>query len=140
MNHASDMLRMLEPGVRPVGSPGRAAAPASPVERQSFEQMLRTAQRGRPIVFSAHAQERLRESGTSFDAAEIEAIAEAAARAEAKGGRDALMLMEGRGLIVNLPNRTVVTVLDEARMSEGVVTQIDSAVWVPTAAPEGGPR
>jgi len=129
---------MLEPSVRPAGMPGRTAQPASPVERQSFEQMLRSAQRGQPLVFSAHAQQRLDEAGLAFDAAQMQALAEATARAEAKGGRDTLMLMEGQGLIVNVPNRTVVTVLDEGRMADGVVTQIDSAVWVPTAASADG--
>lgn len=133
MSQASDLLRLLEPGVRPVGAPARTAQPARPIEGQSFEQMLRSARGGQPITFSAHAQQRLQEAGLSFDADRMRAIAEAAARAEAKGGRDTLMLVEGRGLIVNVPNRTVVTVLDHQRMNEGVVTQIDSAVWVPDA-------
>lgn len=137
MTNASDLLRMLEPSVRPAGMPGPAAQPTAPVERQSFEEMLRSAQAGQPLVFSAHAQQRLEEAGVSFDATQMQAMAEAVSRAEAKGGRDTLMLVEGRGLIVNVPNRTVVTVLEEGRMADGVVTQIDSAVWVPTPASEG---
>jgi flagellar operon protein len=137
MTQASDLLRMLEPGVRPAGAPGRTAQPPRPIEGQSFDQMLRSAQRGQPLVFSAHAQQRLQEAGLNFGPTQLDAIAEAAARAHAKGGRETLMLVEGRGLIVNVPNRTVVTVLDQSRMNDGVVTNIDSAVWVqsPTTEP-----
>jgi hypothetical protein len=38
----ADLLRMLEPAVRPVG-PGRCTTPRQPVESQSFESLLQEA-------------------------------------------------------------------------------------------------
>jgi hypothetical protein len=40
------------------------------------------------------------------------------------------MLLGGTALIVNIPNRTVVTALDGASMKDNVFTQIDSAVII----------
>jgi len=40
MSNAVDLLRMLEPAVRPVAQPGSRASQAQPFESQSFESLL----------------------------------------------------------------------------------------------------
>jgi flagellar operon protein len=136
MSNESQMLRMLEPSVRPMGSPAPAVRPQKPVEQKSFSELLESAEKGfgagldRPLKLSGHAQQRLAEGGVELSDAQMGALASAATKAEAKGARDTLMLMDNMGLIVNIPNRTVVTVMPEERMQSGVVTQIDSTVLV----------
>jgi flagellar operon protein len=137
----SQLLRMLEPAVRPVGSPSPASRATRPVEQQDFGELLKRAGdagAGRPLKLSRHASERLAERGVELSDRHMQALAQAADAAEAKGARDTLMLMDRLGMIVSVPNRTVLTVLPAERMQSGVVTQIDSAVWVdgPAVEPE----
>lgn len=40
MTSGADLLRMLEPAVRPVGAPAPSTRPAAPLEEQSFESLL----------------------------------------------------------------------------------------------------
>ena len=53
---------------------------------------------------------------------------EGLAKAAAKGGRDSLVLVDGTAFVVSVPNRTVVTAVDQAHMRDQVFTNIDSAV------------
>lgn len=127
------MLRMLEPAVRPLGTPTPSVRPSAPLEQKGFEQLLHEAEttvRAEGLKYSAHAQRRLDEMGLELTERQAVALNAAADQADARGSRDALILMERLGLIVNVPNRTVVTVLDPQRMRSGVVTQIDSTVLV----------
>lgn len=59
-------------------------------------------------------------------------IARATDQAAARGARDSLLLMDDVALVVNVPNRTVVTALDPSRMENGIVTNIDATVFVST--------
>ncbi len=140
MSQGAELLRALEPPVRPAGSPAPSVKPASPIERRSFDELLRDAAaaaestRAEPIRISAHALKRLEQMGIELNDGELQAIGEATDLAAAKGARESLMLMERLGLIVNIPNRTVITALNEQRMNEGIITQIDSTVWVKPSA------
>ena len=130
---AAQLMRMLEPAVRPMGTPAPRVAPQTPIEQQDFDEVLRNAQATEPVKISGHAQQRLSQMGVSLDDAQMAALGEATDRAAAKGANESLMLMDRLGLIVNIPNRTVVTALSQQRMSQGIVTQIDSTVWVNSA-------
>jgi flagellar operon protein len=136
MSDSQQLLRMLEPAVRPIGSPSPGRAPSKPLDQQSFAEVLESIgskPRGscsEPLKFSHHAQQRLQQQGVTLTDTQRQALADAADRAEAKGARDTLMMMDTLGLVVNIPNRTVVTALTGDRMRDGVITQIDSAVMV----------
>ncbi len=129
MGNEQALLRMLEPAVRPTGVPEPRVRPQRPMEQRSFDEVLRGLA-DRPLKFSANAQQKLADRGIELSDAQVQALKDATDKAEMKGARDALMLMNRLGLIVNVPNRTVLTVLGEDRMSGGVITQIDSAVMV----------
>ena len=43
MAHEDELLRMLEPAVRPAGAPSRSAAPTRPIEQLEFDALLRRA-------------------------------------------------------------------------------------------------
>ncbi|MBP1973418.1 TIGR02530 family flagellar biosynthesis protein [Cohnella thailandensis] len=99
-----------------------AASHADP----SFEQLLAQAR----LKFSHHAEQRLQQRGIKFQPEQIDRIASALDQAEAKGAKDSLVLFRDIAMIVNVPNRTVVTAMDGSSMREHVFTQIDSAVVV----------
>ncbi|MFD0698380.1 TIGR02530 family flagellar biosynthesis protein [Paenibacillus sp. GCM10027628] len=100
----------------------RATTPGKP----TFQNLLQD----QFVRFSHHAEVRLKERGIQIQPEQMDKISSAIDKAAAKGAKDALMLLNGNALIVNVPNRTVVTALDGKSMNEHVFTQIDSAVII----------
>lgn len=81
-----------------------------------------------PVKFSNHAVERMVSRGIRFSPQDLERINEAVGRAQAKGSKDSLILMNDSALIVSVKNKTVVTVMDKAALKENVFTNIDSTI------------
>jgi flagellar operon protein len=107
-------------------APGVARQGAAP----SFGQALQTAMRhDGDVRISTHARERLRERNITLGEADMQRIGAAAEMVAAKGGRDALVVMDKVGLILDVANRTVVTAIERQRMQDNVFTNIDSAVF-----------
>ncbi|THF81342.1 flagellar biosynthesis protein [Cohnella fermenti] len=108
----------------PASSDGGTAAVSE--SEKSFRTLLEEAR----LKFSHHAAQRLEQRGIRFQPEQLDRIASAIDQAEAKGAKDSLVLYRDVAMIVNVPNRTVVTALDGTSMREHVFTQIDSAVVV----------
>ncbi|WP_373229588.1 TIGR02530 family flagellar biosynthesis protein [Cohnella sp.] len=92
----------------------------------SFREVLDKQQ----LKFSHHAEQRLQQRGIELLPDQLERIANAVDQAAAKGAKDSLVLFRDIAMIVNVPNRTVVTAMDGNSMKEHIFTQIDSAVVV----------
>ncbi|WP_017813681.1 MULTISPECIES: TIGR02530 family flagellar biosynthesis protein [Paenibacillus] len=83
------------------------------------------------LKFSNHASKRLEQRGIEFSKEQMNSLNQAIDKAAAKGSKDSLILMQNNvALIVNVPNRTVVTAMDGNSMKDNVFTQIDSAVII----------
>ena len=82
------------------------------------------------LRFSAHANQRMLERKIALDAPTMAKVNDAVDRAAAKGVEDTLVLTNGAALIVNVPNRTVVTAMERGAMEGNVFTNIDGAVIV----------
>lgn len=80
------------------------------------------------VKFSQHAVDRMMSRGISFNNQDISKLNEAIQRAETKGGKDTLVLMNDAALIVSVKNKTVVTVMDKNALKENVFTNIDSTI------------
>jgi flagellar operon protein len=80
------------------------------------------------VKFSNHAITRLESRNIKFNEAEMNKIQNAIEKAEAKGSKDALVLMNDTALIVNIPNKTVVTAIQVEQQNENIFTNIDSVV------------
>jgi len=93
-----------------------------------LEQTLR--QKGE-VRFSAHARQRLESRGIELSTEEVTGIGKALDQAAAKGARESLFLLDRVALVVNVPNRTVITALPNQEAGNTVFTNIDSAVVVP---------
>lgn len=96
----------------------------------SFAASLAEAAGRTPLKFSAHATSRLASRNIRFSSQDLARVEQAADLAARRGSRDALLMMDTLGLVVNIQNRTVLTALDLANMNDGVVTNIDSTVLV----------
>ncbi|WP_054958695.1 TIGR02530 family flagellar biosynthesis protein [Paenibacillus dakarensis] len=82
------------------------------------------------LKFSNHAAKRLEQRGIELKGDQLAQIHSAIEKAAAKGSKESLILMNDMALIVNIPNRTVVTAMDNQSMKDNVFTQIDSAVII----------
>ena len=80
------------------------------------------------VRFSRHAEIRLKQRGIQLEADQLAKLNQAINKAAAKGAKDSLILLNEMALIVNIPNRTVVTAMEESQITDNVFTQIDSAV------------
>ncbi len=80
------------------------------------------------IKFSGHAQTRLASRQITLTEGDMAKLGDAITRAQAKGARESLVLMDKAALVVSVPNRTVITAVARDDMKENIFTNIDSAV------------
>ena len=99
----------------------------------SFQDVLKQketekAQAGQELKFSKHASGRLNERGISLSGSQMERLEDGVRRAQEKGIRDSLVIVDDLAFIVNVPNSTVVTAMDSTRTDDNVFTNINGAV------------
>ncbi|HHY47676.1 MAG TPA: flagellar biosynthesis protein [Firmicutes bacterium] len=118
-----------EPQAHPV-SGGRPVPAATGPGRdsESFDAILRRELDNRAVRFSAHAEARIRMRNIKFTDEDFARLQRGVERVAAKGVRDTLVLLDGVALVVNVPNRTVITAVDGPSLKESVFTNIDGAV------------
>ncbi len=118
----------LHPAHGPAATPSQALSAA---RSGDFASVLdRALGQGRAVRFSAHAMQRLSDRNIQFTAADHARIAKSTDAASAKGSREALLIMDRLALIVGVPNRTVITVIEPDAGENTVFTNIDSVVVV----------
>lgn len=91
--------------------------------RKSLDAAIR-----KPLKFSKHASNRLADRNIELTANQMERLAEGAQKAGVKGIRDSLVMVDNLAFIVNVPNSTVVTAMDQNQADENIFTNIDGAV------------
>ncbi|MCI9447071.1 MAG: flagellar protein [Lachnospiraceae bacterium] len=107
------------------------AAQTSP--EVSFEDILKRRQsvdENSALKFSKHASMRLQSRNIELSSEQQERLETGAEKAEAKGMRESLVIVDTYSFIVNVPSKTVVTAMDQAESSENVYTNIDGAVII----------
>lgn len=97
-------------------------------EGLSFREILSSRQSTGEVRFSKHAAGRLAERNIKLTEGQMERLNEGTARAEQKGIRDSLVIVDQLAFIVNIPNNTVVTAMNQQDTAENVFTNIDGAV------------
>lgn len=100
----------------------------------SFQDILnqKTQQTGTDseLKFSKHAVNRLSDRNIELTDEQLERLNDGTKKAEAKGINESLVLVDGLAFIVNVPNNTVITAMDQAETTENVFTNIDGAVII----------
>ena len=76
----------------------------------------------RDVKISKHAALRLEARNISLDTLRLEKLRTAVDKAQAKGVKDSLVVMEDVALLVNIPNRTVITAVNQSELKENVFT------------------
>ena len=125
-----------QPVSPPAGDAGRTqdAAPGAgsgqPFDVVLREQLLQAATppASAPVKFSTHAQQRLQQRDITLGAADVAKINQAVDRAQEKGGKESLILLDDMAFVVSVKNRVVITAVDQPSMKQNVFTNIDSVV------------
>ena len=81
------------------------------------------------LKFSNHAMKRLESRNIQLSPNDMTKIQTAVDKAQSKGSKDSLVMMDSTAFIVNIPNRTVVTAVPVGEDNENVFTNIDSVVF-----------
>jgi hypothetical protein len=124
----AQLLRQLEPAVRPGSAPAAPARTVPSVERADFGELLSlvskgTIHSGRPAAVAPGAA-----IAPPLQPAQLDRIAAAADLLEAAGAKRALLLVDGRGLVLDVESRHITSELSASSPPE--VVAIDAAVSV----------
>ena len=82
------------------------------------------------VKFSKHAANRLSERGIELSDSQMERLQAGTLKAGAKGINESLVLVDQLAFIVNVPNNTVVTAMNQTETEENIFTNIDGAVII----------
>lgn len=101
----------------------------------SFEEVLRRQQSlsaagNEKLKFSKHATQRLESRGISLSEEQNTRLQSGVEKASAKGINESLVLVDSLAFIVNVPNKTVVTAMDQTETQSNIFTNIDGAVII----------
>ncbi|MEG0805168.1 MAG: TIGR02530 family flagellar biosynthesis protein [Lachnospiraceae bacterium] len=104
------------------------------VSELSFEEILQQKQKlTKPqeiqeLKFSKHASQRLEERNMNLSQEQKVRLETGAIRAGEKGIKESLVIVDSMAFIVNVPNNTVVTAMDQNDSADHIFTNIDGAV------------
>ncbi|MGL5259253.1 MAG: TIGR02530 family flagellar biosynthesis protein [Lachnospiraceae bacterium] len=82
------------------------------------------------VKFSKHASNRLEMREIQLTKEQVTRLNEGTAMASAKGIKESLVMVDEFAFIVNIPNNTVVTAMEQSERSSNIFTNIDGAVIV----------
>ncbi len=112
-------------------NPTRKTDSSVNAEGFSFQEILQQKSEGTgALKFSKHAIGRLADRDIELSDSQLERLEVGAKKAEQKGIRDSLVIVDQLAFIVNVPNRTVVTAMDSTETSDNIFTNINGAVII----------
>lgn len=80
------------------------------------------------LKFSKHASQRLTDRNIELSEEQNLRLEEGVQKAGAKGINESLVIVDSLAFIVNIPNNTVVTAIDQTESDDNIFTNIDGAV------------
>jgi len=99
------------------------------VDKDLFNQVLKKEiSSTEELKFSRHAQERIDSRQIKLDQSHILRLKEAVEKAQTKGARESLVLLDDLAFVVSIKNKTVITAVDGESRRGNVFTNIDSAI------------
>ena len=99
----------------------------------SFQDILNAKQQEKAsettdLKFSKHASMRLADRNMNLTEEQNKRLENGVAKASEKGINESLVLIDSMAFIVNVPNKTVVTAMNQTETNSNVFTNIDGAV------------
>lgn len=112
-------------------NPAAESKPLGTLDGKSFEDIFQQKLKSTSALkFSKHASQRLDDRNIELTEEQSQRLEEGVQKASAKGITDSLVLMDSLAFIVNVPNQTVVTAIDQTESEDNIFTNIDGAVIV----------
>ncbi|WP_028236284.1 TIGR02530 family flagellar biosynthesis protein [Pseudobutyrivibrio sp. MD2005] len=112
-------------------NPAAESRPLGNINGASFEDIFKQKlQSASDLKFSKHATQRLDDRNIELTEEQSLRLSEGVQKAQEKGITDSLVLVDTLAFIVNVPNQTVVTAMDQTESDENIFTNIDGAVIV----------
>ena len=112
-------------------NPAAESRPLGNLNGASFEEIFKQKLEGTSeLKFSKHASQRLDDRNIKLSEEQSLRLEEGVLKASEKGITDSLVLVDTLAFIVNVPNQTVVTAMDQTESEENIFTNIDGAVIV----------
>jgi len=104
-------------------------------ESRTFEDILNqktglSSENLQSLKFSKHADERMADRNIFLTEEQLGRLAKGARKADEKGIRESLVIMDNLSFIVNVKNKTVITAMDHTDSEEHIYTNIDGAVII----------
>lgn len=129
MDNRINFTQAIHP-VRNINSPKNTVR-ANSRDSAAFKEILeKKLESSNTIKFSKHAQDRLNSRSIMLSDKELNQLAEGVKKAEEKGARDSLIMLNDIAYVVSIKNKTVITAVDNNSLEERVFTNIDSAVFM----------
>jgi len=82
------------------------------------------------VKFSKHSIDRIKNRNLNLTENDYQKLVEAVNRAEQKGIKDSLIIINNKAFVVNLKSRTIVTAIDSQTLKNSIFTNIDGAVII----------
>ena len=112
-------------------NPAAESRPLGNINGASFEEIFKQKlESASELKFSKHATQRLDDRNIELTEEQSLRLNEGVQKAQVKGITDSLVLVDTLAFIVNVPNQTVVTAMDQTESDENIFTNIDGAVIV----------
>ena len=109
------------------------SAVSKETSKVSFEDILKQKQEvsaSDTLKFSKHAAMRLEDRNINLSKDQSERLEAGVLKASEKGIQESLVMVDSLAFIVNVPNKTVVTAMDQGESDQNVFTNIDGSVIV----------
>lgn len=104
---------------------------SSALKGSSFEEILKqTHVQSQELKFSKHASMRLESRNIELSSEQKERLEYGTVKAKEKGIRESLVIVDSLAFIVNVPNKTVVTAMEQSESNDNIYTNIDGAVII----------
>ena len=97
---------------------------------KSFQEIFQKIKSGDTVKFSKHASNRLESRNINLTETELTKLNEAVDKADSKGVREALIMMDSKFFIASVKNRTIITAAEKSELKDNVFTNIDGAVVI----------
>ncbi|MCR5581144.1 MAG: flagellar protein [Pseudobutyrivibrio sp.] len=112
-------------------NPAAESKPLGTLNGASFEDIFKQKlDSTSELKFSKHASQRLDDRNIKLSEEQSLRLEEGVQKASEKGIKDSLVLVDELAFIVNVPNQTVVTAMDQTESEDNIFTNIDGAVIV----------
>ncbi len=98
--------------------------------QKTFNEVLDTIVGQQEVKFSKHAMERLQSRNIQLNNNDVNRIKDALSKANKKGIKETLILMDNKAFVASVKNKTIITATMEEQLKDSVFSNIDGAVII----------